>query len=166
MNEPKWVTLARTYIGTQEVKGVENNPKILELWKAVKLGGIKNDEVPWCAGFVGGILEMSGYKSTRADSARSYLKWGTLLRGPVIGCIVVFERGAESGHVGFIVGRDARGNLAVLGGNQGDKVCIAFFDPTRVLGYRWPSEEPAPVGSIPALTLLQSNGEPLSTSEA
>lgn len=74
--EPKWVGIARTYLGVQEIKGPQHNPKILDLWKNAKLGGIKNDEIPWCAGFVGGVLEMAGIRSTRADSARSYLDWG------------------------------------------------------------------------------------------
>lgn len=170
MNEPKWLELARTYLGVAEIKGPQHNPKILDLWKAAKLGGIKNDEIPWCAGFVGGILEMVGIRSTRADSARSYLNWGIKLDGPVIGCVVIFERGAASGHVGFVVGR-VNDYLAVLGGNQGDKVSIAPFDAGRVIGYRWPSDTALPVSAafglkLASLPLLRSNGEPLSTNEA
>jgi uncharacterized protein (TIGR02594 family) len=165
MTEPLWLTKAREYIGLAEIKGPQNNPKILELWKAAKLGGIKNDEIPWCAGFVGGVLEMAGIESTRADSARSYLDWGLKLQGPVVGCIVVFERGAESGHVGFVVARTAK-NLLVLGGNQGDKVSIAQFDPARVLAYRWPANRPLPFGGFAELPLMQSNGQPISMNEA
>lgn len=170
MIEPKWLTLARSYIGVAEIKGPQHNPKILELWKAAKLGGIKNDEIPWCAGFVGGILEMAGIQSTRADSARSYLNWGFHIGGPLVGCVVVFERGASSGHVGFVVGRVGN-NLVVLGGNQGDKVSIAPFDPARVIGYRWPSGVPLPAVAASGLEFtdlpsLHSNGEPLSTNEA
>lgn len=163
MKEPNWLTLARTYLGVAEIKGPQHNPKILDLWKAAKLGGIKNDEIPWCAGFVGGILEMSGIRSTRADSARSYLNWGVKLERAIIGCVVVFERGPASGHIGFVVGRNAKGNLIVLGGNQGDKVSIAPFDSARAIGYRWPTGQYLPIEELP---ILASNNQPLSTNEA
>ncbi len=157
MTEPKWIELARSYLGLKEIKGSQNEPKILDLWKAAKLGGIKNDEVPWCSAFVSGVLEKSGIKSTRADSARSYLNWGSKLGAPIYGCIVIFERGALSGHVGFVVGRDAKDNLMVLGGNQGDMVSIRAFDEKRVLGYRWPISEKI-VADI-NLPLVTNNGE-------
>ncbi len=163
MNELKWIKLARTYIGLKEIKGSQHEPKILDLWKAAKLSGIKNDETPWCAGFVGGVLELLGIRSTRADSARSYLNWGSKIGAPIYGCIVIFERGALSGHVGFVVGRDAKDNLMVLGGNQGDTVSIRAFDEKRVLGYRWPISEKF-VANID-LPLIASNGE-ISKNEA
>lgn len=166
MSEPKWLVKAREFLGVLEIKGPQHNQKIIDFWKAAKLGGIKNDEIPWCAGFVGGVLEMCGIRSTRADSARSYLNWGVKLSGPMVGAVVVFERGESSGHVGFVVGRTASGDLIVLGGNQGDKVSLARFDRARVLGYRWPEEEAIPAAGVAALPLLQANGLPFSTSEA
>lgn len=166
MSEPKWLLKAREYIGISEIKGPQHNPIILDLWKTAKLGGIKNDEIPWCAGFVSGVLELCGIRSTRADSARSYLNWGLKLSGPLVGAVVVFERGPSSGHVGFIVGREAGGNLVVLGGNQGDKVSLALFDPKRVIGYRWPEGEAIPDAKFSALPLLAKTGLPISTSEA
>lgn len=162
MTEPEWLMLARSYIGVQEIKGPHHNAKILDLWKAAKLGGIKNDEIPWCAGFIGGVLELCGIKSTRADSARSYLLWGQKIDAPILGCIVIFERGPSSGHVGFVVGRDASDNLMVLGGNQGDMVKISPFSKTRVIGYRWPTGEDMDFLSLP---LLANDGK-LSTNEA
>ena len=162
--ESKWIELARTYLGLKEIKGPQNEPKILALWKAAKLGGIKNDEVPWCSGFVSGILELVGIKSTRADSARSYLNWGLHVHTPMVGAIVIFERGEASGHVGFIVGRDDKNNLMVLGGNQGDMVSIKPFDQDRVIGYRWPVDVPMDE-SATDLPVLASNGQ-LSKNEA
>ena len=117
-----------------------------------------------CAGFVGGILELVGIKSTRADSARSYLNWGLHVHTPMVGAIVIFERGADSGHVGFVVGRDDKNNLMVLGGNQGDMVSIKPFDQDRVLGYRWPVDVPMDE-SATDLPVLASNGQ-LSKNEA
>jgi len=150
--EPRWLTVARNYIGVREIKGSQHNPKILEFWKKAKLGGIKNDEIPWCAGFVSGVLEESGIRSARADNARAYLSWGGKLESPVLGCVVVFERGASGGHVGFLAGQDAGGNLMVLGGNQGDMVKISPFSTARVIGYRWPAGQPVPTLKLPLLT--------------
>lgn len=138
---PSWIIEAQRHIGQREIKGVNHNPLILRWWKAVKRGGIKTDEVPWCAAFVGAMLEAVGIVSSRFESAKSYLDWGRPLDSPVFGCVVVFQRDG-GGHVGFVVGRDRAGNLLVLGGNQGDAVSIAAFDRARVVGYRWPTGVP------------------------
>lgn len=166
MTEPAWLARARTYVGVREVPGSKHNPTILSWWS--KIGApFRDDETSWCAGFVGGVLEESGIRSSRSAAARSYLKWGATLPAPVVGCIVVFWRGSPSGwsgHVGFVVGKDQRGNLMVLGGNQGDMVSIKPFGRDRVLGYRWPSPgpNPGPVGTLPLVT---SDGR-VSTNEA
>lgn len=138
MVNPFWLTEARKYLNIEEIKGIEHEPEILKMWDDIKLGGVNDDETPWCAAFVGAVLERVGLQSTRSGWARSYLDWGYELDDPQLGCVVVFARGAKSGHVGFVVGRDARGWLHVLGGNQGDAVNVKLFDPARVLGYRYP----------------------------
>jgi uncharacterized protein (TIGR02594 family) len=165
MAETFWLAKARAYIGTREFAGPKHNPLILRWWKAIK-SAIATDEDPWCAAFVGGVLEECGIVSSRAANARSYLKWGLLLPGPAAGCVIVFWRGDPkgwSGHVGFVAGRDRAGNLMVLGGNQGDMVCVKPFSRERVLGYRWPAGQPMPASY--ALPLLTSDGK-LSTNEA
>lgn len=136
--EPKWLTLARGLIGLGEVKGAKHAPEILQMWKDIKRGGIKDDETPWCAAFVGAMLERAGIRSSRFESAKSYLQWGETLAEPCLGCVVVFSRDG-GGHVGFVVGKDKAGNLLVLGGNQGDEVNVKAFPLSRVTGYRWPS---------------------------
>jgi len=141
MGEPRWLTAARQQIGQSEIHGRKHNPRILQWWGAIR-APFTDDETPWCAGFVGGMLESVGIKSSRSAAARSYRNWGMRLTKPVLGCIVVFERGPANGHVGFYVGTDTRGNLRILGGNQGDAVNIKPFSPSRVLAYRWPSGEP------------------------
>ncbi|MFA6051531.1 MAG: TIGR02594 family protein [Methylobacter sp.] len=145
--EPKWLIEARKHIGTREIKGPSNNAKILGWWKAIRRGGIKDDETPWCAAFVGACLEASGIRSTRFESAKSYLDWGFRLNMPCIGCIVVFTRDG-GGHVGFVVGKDTQGRLLVLGGNQGDEVNIRAFSLDRVSDYRWPIGEPLPESAL------------------
>jgi len=163
MTEPAHLAIARKYIGTKETKGGSHTARILGWWKAIRRGGIKDDETPWCAAFVGGVLEESGIMSSRFESAASYLKWGVPVAKPVLGCVVVFQR-TGGGHVGFVVGIDAAGHLMVLGGNQGDMVKISPFDRARVVGYRMPPGWTVPL-AIPALPLLSSDGK-VSTNEA
>ena len=151
MNKPVWLAEAEKLIGLKEIKGAQHAPEIVQMWKDIKRGGIKDDETPWCSAFVGAMLERSGIKSSRFESAKSYLEWGQLLAMPVVGCIVVFTR-QGGGHVGFAVGRDVKGNLLVLGGNQGDEVNIRAFPVSRVSGYRWPAGIVVPSEPLPTLT--------------
>lgn len=171
MNDPRnktgpyWLDAARRYIGIHEIHGPQHNETIIRWWS--KIGALfRDDETPWCAAFVGGVLEECDIRSTRSAAARSYLTHGKPLDAPALGAIVVFWRGKPdgwSGHVGFIAGEDKAGNLMVLGGNQGDAVNIKPFARDRVLGYRWPGDKPFPWRyDLPELT---SDGE-LSTNEA
>lgn len=162
MSDPRWFVEARKHIGEREIPGRKHNPLILRWWIAIR-APFTDDETPWCAGFVGAMLEASGIRSTRSAWARSYLSFGNKIADPRVGCIVVFERGPRAGHVGFVAGRDKANNLMVLGGNQGDAVNIKAFPRSRVLGYRWPSGEPFPaVGFLPVLagdgTLSRNEG--------
>lgn len=132
-----WIEEAKANLGIKEVKGKEHNPDVVQYWKDIKRGGIKDDETPWCAAFVGAMLERVGIRSTRFEGALSYETWGNGLSHPVYGCVVVFTRNG-GGHVGFVVGQDNKGNLLVLGGNQGDQVNIKAFGRDRVKAYRYP----------------------------
>lgn len=138
-SHPDWYSVAHAYIGLEEIVGDNHNEEILEFWRLCHLP-FKTDETPWCAGFVGGVLEKCGIRSSRSGLARSYLKWGKSLENPRIGAIVVFWRVARystSGHVGFVAGAPDGGFVPTLGGNQGNKVCIKPYPASRVLGYRW-----------------------------
>lgn len=139
-DDPSWLTVARTYIGLEEIVGSKHNDEILEFWKLCHLP-FKDDETPWCAGFVGGVLEKCGIISTRSGMARSYLKWGVKIENPVVGCVVVFWRGhinSPHGHVAFCGAPPTDTVIPALGGNQGNKVCIKPYPRSRVLGFRMP----------------------------
>lgn len=141
---PRWLDIARQYIGVREVSGKRHNATIVGWWEKLGLW-FRDDETPWCAAFVGSVLEQAGIRSTRSAAARSYLKFGLEIKRPAVGAVVIFWRGSKnggSGHVGFVVGKDQKGNLMVLGGNQGDAVNIKPFSTDRVLGYRWPGIAP------------------------
>ena len=157
-DEPVWIRRARQEIGVREIKGPKHNARVLWYWIKAHLPWFKTDEIPWCAGFVGAMLESCGLKSTRSGMARSYLNWGKKIPKPVLGAIVVFWRGSrngKSGHVGFVAGIDQRGNILVLGGNQSDEVNISPFDTDRVLEYRWPVGVPIQQ----KLVLIENNDE-------
>lgn len=160
MDQP-WIVEARKHIGTREIPGAKHEPKIIQWFKAIKASWFDADEIPWCSAYVGGCLEVSGVRSSRSAAAKSYLSWGMPLSVPVYGCIVVFSR-EGGGHVGFVVGKDSKDRLMVLGGNQHDMVSISPFDRQRAVGYRWPAAVPIDLTPLP---LILSN-EQSSTNEA
>jgi uncharacterized protein (TIGR02594 family) len=142
-----------------------NNSKIVRMFDRIKVG-VNDDETPWCAAFVGNCLEEVGIKSTRSAWALSYADYG--VKAPCVpGAIAYMQRKNAAGkviggHVAFVVGRDQRGNIMLLGGNQGDKVSVAPFAPSRIMGYRWPKLPSPPVSALP---MYASNGK-LSQNEA
>lgn len=159
MTPPAWLAEAQRHIGVREIPGPTHAAQILAWWRAIRRGGIKTDEVPWCAAFVGGCLEAVGLVSTRFESAMSYLDWGIKLDTAELGAVAVLQRDG-GGHVGFIVGRDLAGNIMLLGGNQGDEVSIRAFSTRRVVGYRWPKAVPTPQPApLPLLMAGASTGE-------
>ena len=92
-----------------------------------------NDEVAWCAAFLGACLERAGVASTRSLMARSYLDWGEpLARSLATGAVAVLSRSSDPslGHVGFLVGETAA-DIILLGGNQGDAVTVQAFPRSR-----------------------------------
>lgn len=149
MSKAPWFDIAQKYIGLKENKGSKHAPLIVQMWARIKLAGIKDDETPWCAAFVGSCLEEAGIKSTRSAAALSYEKYGTGLNYPVVGAIAYKKRYNSAGktiggHVFFVAGQDAQGRIMGLGGNQSDQVCIAPFNKSVILGYRWPNGYPIP----------------------
>ena len=142
MKEYPWMEIARSKMGEAEVPGPQANPFILDCLASTTLDGPdrESDETPWCSAFVNWCVEQAGLKGTNSAWARSWLKWG---REPANedewgGCIVVLSRGANSGHVGFMVDWNDD-QVKLLAGNQGDAVSEAWFPIDRVLGYRVPA---------------------------
>lgn len=174
MNELKWIAEGRKLIGTDENV---NTSRVIELWRdsftAIGQATRMKEPVwnqaatPWCGSFVAACLARAGVgKHIPKDfpMARSWARAGASLAKPAYGCIVVFTR-TGGGHVGFVVGKDANGNLMVLGGNQSNRVCVKPFPKSRVLAYRWCGETSAPAEGRYDLPLLSSDGK-VSTDEA
>ncbi len=161
MTEPSWLTVARKYVGLREIPGKTTAP-IIARWLRRLGAWWQDDETPWCGVFVAGVLDEAGIPKVKGwYRARAWLDWGSLCDGPMLGAVAVLRRDG-GGHVGFVVGRDERGRLMILGGNQANAVTIAPFAPERVLEYRYPW----PVDGVGALPLLASNGAPTNINEA
>lgn len=168
MTDLSWIIEARKHIGLREIKGSKHNPLILGWLKRLNAWW-ENDEVPWCGVYVAECLRVGSRALPKHwYRASDYLNWGTHLDEPCYGCIVVFTR-TGGGHVGFVVGKDRRGNLMVLSGNVGNAVSIAPFSIARVSGYRWPPSATglamSPYPTRYNLPILSSDGR-VSTNES
>lgn len=165
-SEPAWLTAARAKLGTREIPGsTHNNALLAFLNTAAKWNGViwRDDEMPWCGGFVAACLVAAGVEPVKiAARAKSWAAYGALLRPDRLapGAILVFER-EGGGHVGFYVGEDASA-YHVLGGNQGNAVSITRIAKSRLVASRWPRGYP--VSGKPVQ--LSANGKPVSSNEA
>jgi uncharacterized protein (TIGR02594 family) len=120
----------------------KNNRKELKEYLSDR-NNIKIDPVSiaWCAAFMNAILKDSGYEGTNSLMARSFLSYGTKVKSPEEGDIVIFKRGSSSasGHVAFFVGYEYVNNrkfIRALGGNQKKSVNIALYPVEKLLGIR------------------------------
>lgn len=139
--EPPWLTIARCEVGVKERAGNADHPRIIEYLRTVIRDGDLHDEIPWCSAYVNWCMVQAGIEGTGLANARSWLRWGVALHTPRPGCVVVLRRGLPNdrvhGHVGFFV-RRAGNQLWLLGGNQGNEVCVAPRQAGHLLGLRWP----------------------------
>ncbi|ORE96452.1 PG-binding 1, multi-domain protein [Stappia sp. 22II-S9-Z10] len=154
LNRTPWLDYLCHHIGLREVPGPEHNPLIVEWGKQSGIDWWNNDEDAWCAVAVNGALVNSGYPSTRSALARSFTRYGTRLKRPVRGAIVVFPRGTNPlyGHVGIVEEVRGDGTMVIVNGNASDQVKRSVFRQSSVLpdGIRWPPGAVAPVESLPA----------------
>lgn len=142
LDDAPWFTIAKGEIGVKEIRGAEDNPRVLEYLRSTSLGkwAAGRDETAWCSALVNWCVEEAGLEGTNNAMARSWLGWGVEIDEPREGCIVVLKRGdPPSGHVAFFGERDAHGGLMLLGGNQRNEVRVSEYDVSRVLSYRWPA---------------------------
>lgn len=143
-----WLAAALHETGVVELAGGEHNPRIVWYHSHTSLHA-DTDEVPWCSSFACAMLEEAGWASPRSAAARAWLDWGEPLPAPTLGSVVVLSRSGNRrawvpgrepqgpGHVGFFLG-GTRDLMAVLGGNQSNRVKLSFYPRLRLLGVRWP----------------------------
>jgi uncharacterized protein (TIGR02594 family) len=147
---PSYLADAVKDIGIQEWVLGNNRKKVsnpvVERYIAKVNGSPLNAiDTPWCAYFVGAKLEYAGITSSKSGMARSYLSWGVAVADNdwKAGDVVVFKRNTGTrddhvlGHVAFLLRWD-NNYVYVLGGNQGDRVCIEAFPRGRIIGVRRP----------------------------
>jgi uncharacterized protein (TIGR02594 family) len=140
-------TIAERFIGMKEIPGHKDNPAILAM---LKLDGDwpEHDEVPWCSAFVNYIAWLLRLPRSKSLRARSWLGVGRpvdLSLAKLGFDVVILQRGSgvqpgpdivnAPGHVGFYAGVEDM-SVILLGGNQSNKVSLAPYPSTRILGVR------------------------------
>lgn len=142
MAEPRWLLVARRYIGTKEIPGSKHS-SVIQGWLTKLKAWWRDDETPWCGTFVAHCLRESNLPlPNNWYRAKEWATYGSNLRTTHVapGAILVFAR-TGGGHVGFYVGEDYA-HYYVLGGNQGNAVSIAKIAKVRCIAIRWPRNEP------------------------
>lgn len=141
MTKPPWLEIAESQMDVAEIPGPRNNPRIIEYHDATELSA-NDEDTSWCSSFVNWCMEQAGVQGTRSAAARSWEEWG---REPAdnefYGCVCVLWRVSPDsglGHVGILVDWDDD-SVYLLGGNQNDRVSLAWFPMSRVVGYRVPA---------------------------
>jgi uncharacterized protein (TIGR02594 family) len=131
--------LAFTQYGVKEITGSVDNPKIVQYFDDLGFNGSElKDETAWCSAFANWVCKFSNLPYSGKLNARSWNEIGNDVVIPELGDIVVLWRVSKSswkGHVGFYINHDEK-HVYMLGGNQGNKVCIAPYSIDRVLTYR------------------------------
>jgi len=128
---------ALSFLGVAEVKGKEDNQKIIDMFISLGFTGFK-DEVPWCAAYVGSVLKSCKLDYLMSLHARDYTEYGKATGTPQVGDIVVMWRGdvtGTAGHVAFFLHMDTK-YVYVLGGNQSNTVSVQTYKRERVLAFR------------------------------
>ncbi|WP_311155657.1 TIGR02594 family protein, partial [Prevotella histicola] len=141
-----WMDIATSQIGVSEIPGNKSNPQIVAYHATTCRS--TSDATPWCSSFVNWSLNEAGIRGTNSASSQSWLTWGKRISKPVYGCIAVLSYGGGHGHVAFVVGMNARGNIILLGGNQHDQVNLSPFKAKMTYVYPrgyTPSKEPLQV---------------------
>jgi len=138
MSDIPWLDVAWRYLGVGEIPGPADSPDVLRFHASVDAAGA-GDDVAWCSAFVNSCMEEAGLEGTDSRAARSWLAWGVPLTEPRYGCVCVLWRGSPDswkGHVGLWID-EVGDEIVLLGGNQGNRVGVARYPKSRVLGYRW-----------------------------
>ncbi len=132
------IDIALEEFGIKEIVGKDHNPKVLKYFKETGHSWINDDETAWCSAFMNWVAMTAGAKTSGKLNARSWLSVGKEVESPEKGDVAVFWRGSRDswkGHVAIFI-RETKNFIYVLGGNQGNKVCIQAYRKDRLLQYR------------------------------
>lgn len=143
---PPTLEVAYKFLGLNEKVNGKNNPIILDWYKDLGISWIKETDTPWCGTFVAYVAKQAGRKwipvkdnPLGAQNWSRFPQGSTKLSKPALGCVAVYTRKGSpgSGHVGFVAGKDKKGNIMILGGNQSNSVKLAPYTEERLIGYYW-----------------------------
>ncbi len=110
-----------------------------------------DSHLPWCAAFIGAMLLRSGVaRETLPDpdailAAKSWKGVGVAVSDAQVGDLMIFDRddtpGGWEGHIAIFCNygfgpKGGKRSIFVLGGNQGDKVCVAPYQESRLEAIR------------------------------
>ena len=144
---PRHLQIAQGELGTHEIRGAQDNPRVVEYHQATSLKA-RNDETSWCSSFVNWTMRQAGVQGTNSAAARSWLNWGQAVPKDAAhvkpGDVIVFPRGNNpaQGHVAIVSEVLDNGMVRVIGGNQGvrgehyDGVTYADRSLASALGVR------------------------------
>lgn len=165
---PEWLRFAYSFLGLKEIPGKRHNQKIVGWWESLGLH-FRDDETPWCAGFANRMVQLCGLPIPKKYRAAA-LGWvwngyGTELPGPALGAFMIMTRPgrAGSGHITIVAGKNRKGQIMGLGGNQGNMVQINPYHPTaRKARYFWPQGAALPKShGMKTLPVITSGGAKL-----
>jgi len=108
------VDLCRSYLGTEELAGENDNQRILEFFACTTFGNT-HDETAWCSAFVNFVMESTGREYTNSAKASSWNRWGAETSNPSIGDVAIRSDGH---HVGIVSAIDTDGAIHIISGNS------------------------------------------------
>lgn len=174
---PAWYLTALKALGKNETDK-EFDKFLSGFWKIVGLSGYKTiagSKYAWCGLFVAAALNISGYQwAKNGAGAKNWGKFGTQIewqtQGIPQGAIIHINHAADCSsskynHVAMANGdcaavdlKKSGAEIALLGGNQKNKVSIAKYPVKNICEVVWPSDaEAAPVPVTKSVNC--SNGE-------
>lgn len=135
------INFALSFYGVNEAfTNGKSNPIVVSFFKEFADWATNSTTTAWCSAYVNSIMASTGYEYSGSVSARSWMNVGQDVKNPRTGDVVVFWRESKNswkGHVGIFISFTSDGrNINVLGGNQGNKVSIAPYPISQLLGYR------------------------------
>lgn len=162
-----WYSEAARQYGTKEIPGPASNREILK-WADDLDIHYPDDDIPWCGLFVAHCIGSTLQDEVLPGNPLGARQWRRFGIGvpPTRGAVLVFWRGSPDGwkgHVGFYAGEDNTA-YCVLGGNQSNKVSLAWIAKDRLLEARWPAMVAPPLE--PEIVKLSRRSSNLSINEA
>lgn len=135
-NKP--IATAKDWVGYHAKRDRNELKKFLSEGNHTKVDPVS---IAWCAAFMNAVLRSTGHEGTNSLMARSFLSYGTRVKEPREGDIVVFTRGrsSQTGHVAFFDGYEYIGNtryIRAVGGNQNKSVTVGLYPAYRLIGVR------------------------------